>query len=62
MDFSNISKSTPVEPYIELDGGFARCHRCWTEIRPTDDICPKCTQKQDWSWFRKTNKDKEVST
>ena len=53
MDFTNISKETPIHPYIECDGWFAVCHRCWTEIEPTDDMCPKCNQVQDWSWFYK---------
>ena len=39
MDLTNISKSTPIEPYIECDGGYyALCHRCWTEIEPKDDM------------------------
>lgn len=56
MDFTNISKSTPIEPYINADGYYAQCHRCWTEITPKDSICPKCQQAQDWSWFTKKNK------
>lgn len=52
MNFTNISKGTPVEPYIECDGYYACCHRCWTEISPKDSICPKCQQAQDWSWFK----------
>ena len=60
MDFTNISKETPIHPYIECDGWFAVCHRCWAEIEPTDEICPKCNQIQDWSWFWKNKKeDKE---
>ena len=59
MDLTNISKSTPTEPYIECDGGYyALCHRCWTEIEPKDDICPNCNQVQDWSWFGKYKKNK----
>ena len=62
MNLENISKSTPIEPYIECDGGYyAMCHRCWHEITPTDNICPKCNQAQDWSWFGKSNKNMEES-
>ena len=56
MDLSNISKDTPIEPEIELDGGYAYCIRCWHEITPKDSICPKCKQAQDWSWFGKKKK------
>ena len=56
MDLSNISKSTPIEPEINPDGWYAQCVRCWHEITPTDNICPKCNQAQDWSWFGKTKK------
>lgn len=56
MDLSNISKDTPIEPEIELDGGFAYCSRCCNEVKPTDKICPKCEQSQDWSWYEKGNK------
>lgn len=54
MDFTNIPLDKPIHPYIECDGGYyAVCNRCWTEIEPTDNICPKCSQTQDWSWLRK---------
>lgn len=56
MNFTNIDKSTPIEPYIECDGYYAVCQRCWTEIEPTDKVCPACNQHQDWSWFNKKNK------
>ena len=56
MDLTNISKLTPIEPEIELDGGYAYCCRCFCEIEPTDNICPNCSQSQDWSWFGKYNK------
>ena len=56
MDLTNISKLTPIEPEIELDGGYAYCCRCFCEIEPSDNICPKCGQSQDWSWFGKYNK------
>lgn len=57
MDLTNISKSTPIMPYIECDGWYAQCHRCWTEIYPTDNICPNCNQSQDWSWFTKNKEE-----
>ena len=39
------------------DGGYyARCYRCWEEIEPSNCICPKCNQLQDWSWLRKDDK------
>lgn len=56
MDLSNISKLTLIEPEIELEGGYAYCCRCFCEIEPSDNICPKCGQSQDWSWFGKYNK------
>ena len=60
MDLSNISKSTPIEPYIECDGGYyAQCKRCWNEIDPHNNICPYCHQIQDWSWFGKYTKNKQ---
>lgn len=55
-DLTNIDKSTPIEPYIDCDGGyFARCHRCWHEIDPHNNICPYCHQMQDWTWLNKNN-------
>ena len=56
MNLTNISKSTPIEPEINADGWYAQCIRCWHEIAPTDKICTKCKQAQDWSWFGKTKK------
>ena len=56
MNLENISKTTPIEPEINADGWYAQCVRCWHEITPTDKICPKCKQAQDWSWFGKTKK------
>ena len=56
MNLENISKSTPIEPEINADGWYAQCVRCWHEITPTDKICPKCNQAQDWSWFSKNKK------
>lgn len=53
MDLTNTPLTTPIHPYIECDGGYyAVCNRCYTEVEPTDDICPKCSQAQDWTWFR----------
>ena len=52
MDLTNISKLTPIMPYIECDGWYAQCHRCWMEIYPENDICPNRKQHQDWSWLR----------
>lgn len=51
MDLSNISKDTPIEPEIELDGGYTYCIRCTNEIDPHTNICPYCKQVQDWSWL-----------
>ena len=42
MDLSSISKLTPIESEIELDGGYTYCCRCFCEIEPSDNICPKC--------------------
>ena len=61
MNLENISKTKPIEPYINADGWYAQCHRCWHEIEPKDNICPKCNQAQDWSWFGKLNKNEEES-
>lgn len=51
MDFTNIELSEPIEPEIELDGGYCYCKRCKTELEPINIICPMCYQLQDWSWF-----------
>ena len=53
MDLTNISKDTPIEPEIELDGGYAYCVRCTNELDPHNNICPYCHQFQDWSWLNK---------
>lgn len=58
MDLTNIPKSTPIEPYIECDGWYCVCQRCWHEIESSDNICPKCGQTQDWSWFGRYTKNK----
>lgn len=54
MNLESIPKSTPIEPEIEIDGGYAYCKRCKKEIEPHNSICPYCHQLQDWSWFYKT--------
>ncbi len=54
MNYS-ISKDQPLEPTIELDGGYAVCSSCGQEIEPHTDICPNCKQKQDWSWLKYGN-------
>ena len=51
MDLSNIPLNQPIEPEIELDGGYAYCVRCKKEWDPHNNICPYCHQAQDWSWF-----------
>lgn len=56
MDLTNISKSTPIEPDIEVDGGYAYCVRCGSEVKPDNEICQGCRQEQDWSWFTKYEK------
>lgn len=53
MDFTNIEKSQPIHPYINPDGYWAQCKRCWNEVYPTDKICLNCQQAQDWSWLNK---------
>lgn len=55
MDFTNIPLNKPIHPYINEDGWYAQCHRCWHEIDPHNNICPYCHQAQDWSWFNKEN-------
>ena len=57
MNMGNTPKSTPIEPYIECDGWYAQCRRCWNEIDPHNSICPFCKQLQDWSWFRKNREE-----
>ena len=54
-----ILSTTPIEPYIEVDGGYARCSVCWHEVTPDDIICPHCQQRQDWSWLKKEVKKNE---
>ena len=56
MNKKILSKDQPLIPYMELDGGFARCSNCRNEVQPTDKECSYCGQAQDWSWFCKYNK------
>ena len=58
-DLTNIPLTKPIEPYINADGWYAQCERCWNEIEPHDKICPYCLQLQDWSWFGKYTKKEE---
>lgn len=51
MNVENISKNQPLIPYIELDGRYAKCSRCWNEVLPSQNTCSHCGQIQDWSWF-----------
>ena len=53
MNLLNISLTDPIEPYINEDGYYPQCNRCWTELKHEQKYCPKCNQFQDWSWFRK---------
>lgn len=53
MDFINIEKSQPIMPDVELDGGYAYCVKCYTELEPRQKVCPNCQQAQDWSWLNK---------
>lgn len=46
-----------IEPYIELDGYYTRCPKCWIEIMPDMD-CPNCLQEIDWSWLHLHSEDK----
>lgn len=57
----NLNKDIPIQPEIEVDGGYAYCPVCkHSDLEPTDIItkCPECQQVIDWSWMRKF-KDKE---
>ncbi len=46
-----LEKEKAIEPYIEIDGGYARCVRCREDLKPWQEYC-SCGQKQDWSWLR----------
>jgi hypothetical protein len=46
----------PIEPEIELDGGYAYCPICYhPDLEPNNIItkCPNCDQLIDWSWMNK---------
>ena len=46
MNKKILSKDQPLIPYIELDGGFARCSNCWDEVQPTGmTLCNKQPMK-----------------
>lgn len=47
------TKQTPIEPEIELDGGYTYCPICYKEVTPKQPVCRNCDQLLDWSWFRK---------
>lgn len=58
MDLTKILLLHPIEPEIELDGGYAYCVRCRCELDKEQSPCPRCHQVQDWTWledFRKEN-------
>ena len=46
-------KQTPIEPEVELDGGYTYCPICYKEVKPKQPVCCNCNQLLDWSWFRK---------
>ena len=56
-DLTNIPLTQPIEPIVQIDGGFCRCGNCHCEITPKDSVCPRCKQLQDWSWFGKYKKE-----
>lgn len=53
-----MDKNKPIEPYIEIDGGYACCPNDYTEIFPYQN-CPKCGQSIDWEWFKKGDNNEE---
>ena len=48
-----MGKNKPIEPYINCDGWYAQCPKCWMEINPEYSKCPKCNQSIDWTWLNK---------
>ena len=48
----NEELNNPTKPYINEDGYYPQCTRCWTELEPGEAICHICNQVQDWSWSR----------
>lgn len=55
INWEDIPKDVLLEPYIELDGGYAVCFRCGQELDPMQEKC-SCGQVQDWSWMKKFQK------
>lgn len=49
--FKNTPITEPIEPEIELDGGYAYCRRCYTELDRWQHKCRRCGQLQDWNWL-----------
>lgn len=48
----NESNSQSVtEPYINEDGYYPQCPKCWTELQTRQEIC-HCGQLIDWSWLK----------
>lgn len=61
-NLKNIKLNEPIEPEIELDGGYAYCVRCFCELDKWQSPCPRCKQIQDWSWLevlREENKNED---
>ena len=56
MDIANTPLNMPIEPYINSDGYYPQCGRCFTELDPYIEACPNCQQTQDWSWLSNKNK------
>lgn len=63
LDILQISKSQPVVPEVNPDGWYCQCIRCFTEVEPTDAVCPTCNQVLEWSWLdkQKIKGDKHMS-
>jgi hypothetical protein len=44
----------PIQPEIELDGGYAYCPICYhRDLKPGEHNCVNCGQLIDWSWMKK---------
>ena len=37
-------KQTPIEPEVELDGGYTYCPICYKEVKPKQPVCCNCNQ------------------
>lgn len=59
VDLSKIKLTEPIMPYINEDGYYPQCYRCWTELDDEQKVCHKCNQVQDWSWLGKYKKIRE---